>query len=65
MILDLLFILMNLVLHFGKGFIQSDEDISAVFLIFLGVVAISAIAGGIGGRALHRNLTLRSKRRAS
>ncbi len=49
---------------YGPRYIQSDEDISTVFLIFLGVVAISTIAGGVGGRVLYRNLTLRSRGRA-
>lgn len=49
---------------YGPRYIQSDEDISNVFLVFLGVVAISVIAGGIGGRMLFRNLTLRSRGRA-
>ena len=39
---------------YGSRYIQNDEDISTVFLIFLGVLAISTIAGGIGGRVLYR-----------
>jgi hypothetical protein len=49
---------------YGPRYIQSDEDISTVFLIFLGVVAISAIAGGIGCRVLYRNLIFRAQGRA-
>ena len=50
---------------YGPRYIQSDEDISAIYLIFLGVVVGAVIIGGIGGRVLFRNLKSRSSRRTA
>lgn len=45
---------------YGPRYIQSDEDISTIYLVFLGVFAVAVIIGGICGRILFRNLIFRS-----
>jgi hypothetical protein len=49
---------------YGQRYIHSDEDISTIYLMFLGVLVLSIAVGGIGGGILHRNLTRRSSGRS-
>lgn len=49
---------------YGQRYIHSDNDINTIYLIFLGVLGISIVVGGIGGGILHRNLTRRSSGRS-
>ena len=58
------FILGLVAYWYGPRYIHSDEDISTIYLAFLGIVGASVVVGGIGGSALHRNLTSRSRGRA-
>jgi hypothetical protein len=49
---------------YGQRYIHSDEDISTIYLIFLGILGVSIVIGGIGGGLLYRNLTRRSSGRS-
>jgi len=44
---------------YGQKHIQSDEDISNIYLIFLGVLFMSIIIGAIVGNFIHKSLTKR------
>ncbi len=49
---------------YGQEHIQSDEDISNIYLVFLGVLGMSIIIGALIGDFLHKSLTKRSSRRS-
>ncbi len=42
---------------YGQVHIQSDEDISNIFFVFLGVLGLSIVIGGLAGNFLHIKLT--------
>ena len=49
---------------YGQRYIHSDEDISTIYVVFLGIMGVSVVIGGIGGGILYRNLSRRSSRRS-
>jgi hypothetical protein len=49
---------------YGQEHIQSDEDISNIYLVFLGVLGMSIVIGALAGDFIHKSLTKRSSGRA-
>ncbi|MBK6973811.1 MAG: hypothetical protein IPH26_12990 [Sterolibacteriaceae bacterium] len=50
---------------YGPRYIHSDEDISTIYLLFLGTVGISVAIGGIVGGSVPGIVTSRSRGRAN
>jgi hypothetical protein len=42
---------------YGQAYIKSDEDISNIYFVFLGVLGFSIVIGGLVGNLLHKKLT--------
>jgi MFS family permease len=45
---------------YGQTHIQSDEDISNVYFVFLCVLGLSIVIGGLAGNLAHKKLTRHS-----
>jgi MFS family permease len=41
---------------YGQTYIQSDEDISNVYFVFLCVLGLSIVIGGLAGNLVHKKL---------